>query len=223
MAAACDDGFDLEARHANARRLARGGAFDGEIKHSRNAPQPGDVICQIGSVCDRVGVDQKVGQLAVDRIEPGIERRAVDAVGEGLLGAVGLQRPDIEIDLRFGRQPGAVKCAAHLGHAGFAPSDLRTGRRITDIIPAIPAILNPQSGGKLRLQFQPLGKFRIKKHGQARIFLREICARSSDSGGTILRQCGRARQHQRGDDSGKAARKCALHLGSCRWPIIDRR
>jgi hypothetical protein len=95
-------------------------------------------MCQIGSVFDRVGVDQKVGQLTVRRIQPRIERRAIDPKLLGQRRALCLKRPDVEIDLRFGRQSGAVEGAAHLGHTGCAPSDLRLGCCITNVIPAIP-------------------------------------------------------------------------------------
>ena len=114
-------------------------------------------------------VDQEIGQLAMRRIEPRIERRAVDAVGEGLLGPVGFQRPDIIIDLRFRRKLGAVELRLHAGDAGLAPFDFGPRAGIRIVVPAVPALLDPEAGGELGLGLHIGGEFRIEEGGKARV------------------------------------------------------
>ena len=138
-----------------------------------------------------MGVDQKVGQLAVRRIEPRIKRRAVEAVGFRHGGAIGLQRPYVEIDLGFGRKPGAIELRLHAGDAGLAPCQLFSGDGVTDVIPLVAAILAAQPGGELRVALHPLREFGVEKGSQPRIFADGGCCRGW--GGGRCRQQGQRR------------------------------
>ena len=194
-----DDILDLELRRANAGLLTGAGALQPQIKHGRHGAQAGDVVFQIGAVRHRVGVDQEIRQLAVQRIEPRIEGRAIQAIGIAQRRPLGLQRPDVIIHLALGRQLRAVEGGLHARRAGLPPGHFGIGGGIADVVPPVAAGLDPKPRCQLRLRLQPFGKFAVEKGGQPRIL-----GRCGNGSGGRLRECWCQRQGEAGKQHGNA-------------------
>ena len=214
--AARDDRFDLEFWRADAGGVAGFAAVNRDVEHGGNAAHASDIGLQVRDISHGMGVDQEVRQLAVDRIEPGIERRAKAPVGEGLFGPVGFQCPDVKVNLRFGRQLCPVERGAHPRHAGLAPFDLRQCGSIADVVPAVGPVLQPQPGRQLRLGLHVFGKFRIEKRGQSSVFGGEVGGGGGGGGSWRcgLRMAGGDRHQQAGGKGRDTDGEFACHGGS---------
>ena len=156
-----------------------------------------------------MGVDEEVRQLAMRRIEPRIERWAIDAVGVGQRGALGLQRPDVEVDLRFGGQLGAIELRLHPRRACFAPRQLRGSGSVAGVVPAVTAGLDAEAGGELRVELHPFGEFGVEEGGEPGVFAGGGNAACGGCGG------GGRRQHERRDDGRHADFESAFHGFPC--------
>jgi hypothetical protein len=116
-----------------------------------------------------VCVDQEIGQLAVHRIEPRVERRPILAIGVGKRGAIGFQSPYIIIDLRLGGQAGAVEHGAHTLDAVLPPGDFGIGCGLGNVGPPVSALLEAEPRCQLWLLLSVFVEFGIEERREPRI------------------------------------------------------